>query len=417
MSRSKALAMAVVFGAMLASTTLADEGSQGHLKPFDDLMAEFVKTHEVPGAALAITKDSRLVYAKGFGFADREKQRPVEPHFLFRIASVSKPITATAVMQLVEKGKLELDARVLEILEYEPHLAPDTKPDPRLKDITVRHLLLHSAGWDRGVTFSVMGIGGARRIATALGVPQPPTQTDIIRFMIGKPLQFSPGERSAYSNFGYVLLGRVIEAVTGQTYEDYVKQNVLAPLGIKTMQIGRTAKEQLAPNEVHYGRDREIVAPFGPRKGERVKVPYARCVENMDANGGWIASAIDLARFAASFDDPASCPILQEKSIEAMFVRPEGRPGLDKKGRPRRRYYALGWNVSPNEAGGITTSHGGGMEGTSTSLVRRHDGINWVILFNAHGSPHARGSLSGLIGKRLHKTADGITKWPDDDLF
>ena len=390
---------------------------QDAMKPFDELMTEFMSTHEVPGAALAVTKDGRLVYARGFGFADREQTRPVQPDSLFRIASISKPITATAVMLLAERGRLMLDAKVFGLLDYTPHLKAGAKADPRLKDITVRHLLLHQGGWDRGKTFSVMGISGTARIARALGVPMPPAHADVIRYMMGQPLQFAPGTESKYSNFGYILLGRVIEKVTGQTYEEYVKQHVLAPLGIKTMQIGRTAQEDLVPNEVHYGRERKITARFGPHKGKPVVVPYARCIPIMDANGGWIASAVDLMRFAVAFDTPADCPILSQESIKKMFARPDDVNGFDADGNPRPSYYAYGWAVKPNGLGQLTTSHGGGMEGTSTSLVRRHDGVNWAILFNCYGSPHSRGSLAGQIGESLHFAADAVKDWPEGDLF
>jgi CubicO group peptidase (beta-lactamase class C family) len=386
------------------------------MKPFDDLMTAFMSTHDVPGAALAVTKDGRLVYARGFGYADRARTRAVVPTARFRIASVSKPVTATAIMQLVEQGKLDLDARIFELLSYTPHLAEGTQPDPRLATITIRHLLLHQGGWDRDKSFSVMGIRGTTRVATALGVPMPPTHAHMIRYMMGQPLQFGPGTRSSYSNFGYILLGRAIEVASGQTYEQYVTQHVLGPVDATGMRIGGTAREELVPGEVEYGRERMITASFGPRKGERVHVPYARCIPVMDANGGWIASVVDLMRFAVAFDKPDACPILHQGSIEAMFARPKDSNGYDSDGKPRIGYYAFGWQVTPNGRGGQTTGHGGNMEGTSSSLVRRHDGINWVVLFNAHASP-AGGSLAGAIRERLHLAADSVKEWPTHDLF
>ena len=113
------------------------------LFPFDQMMREFVKENEIPGAALAVAKEGRLVYARGFGWADRENRKPVQPHSLFRIASISKPITAVAILRLVDKGKLKLDDKAFALLSHKPHLGKDTKVDPRLKEVTIRHLLQH----------------------------------------------------------------------------------------------------------------------------------------------------------------------------------------------------------------------------------------------------------------------------------
>ncbi len=104
--------------------------SDRRLSPYDELMTSFMREHRPPGAALAVAKDSRLVYARGFGYADVEKNEPVQPSSLFRIASVSKPITATACFRLIEKRRLSLDAKVFELLGYRPHLAPGTKLRP-----------------------------------------------------------------------------------------------------------------------------------------------------------------------------------------------------------------------------------------------------------------------------------------------
>src|SRR5712691_4581695 len=120
------------------------------LASFDELMTTFAKEQQVPGAVLAVTKDSRLVYARGFGLADRQRLQAVQPTALFRIASLSKPITAVAVLQLVERTKLTLDAKVWDVL---------TLPEPsdaRWKQVTILHLLQHTGGWDRDKSFDPM---------------------------------------------------------------------------------------------------------------------------------------------------------------------------------------------------------------------------------------------------------------------
>src|SRR5207253_9317336 len=137
----------------------------------------------------------------------------------FRIASLSKPITSAAILLLVQRGKLNLDQRVFDLLSYEP--LPGETVDPRLATITMRNLLEHSGGWNRDTTFDPMFMMSVP-IAVATGTPAPATTDSIIRYMMGKPLQFNPGSDYSYSNFGYSLLGRVIETITGQPYEKFV---------------------------------------------------------------------------------------------------------------------------------------------------------------------------------------------------
>ncbi|MCP3694044.1 MAG: beta-lactamase family protein, partial [Planctomycetaceae bacterium] len=170
-----------------------------------------IKTHQVPGASLAVTRAGKLVYARGFGYADLAKKQPVQPGSQFRVASLSKPITAVAILQLVDQGKLKLTDHVFTILKPKPVFEnPTDKMDPRLRQVTILHCLQHSGGWDRSASFDPMF--QSVRIARSLGVEPPARAEHVIRFMMGKPLDFDPGTRYAYSNYGYCLLGRVIEA-------------------------------------------------------------------------------------------------------------------------------------------------------------------------------------------------------------
>lgn len=389
-----------------------------NLQPFDTLMLTFMRQNEVPGAALAVTRNSRLVYARGFGWGDLEQREPVEPDSVFRIASISKPITAVAVLRLIETGKLQLDDHVFKLLDDTPANRPNSKPDRRLADITVRHLLLHAGGWDRSRSFSPMGLKGTTKIATALGVPPPGRPADVIRYMLGEPLDFDPGSRMAYSNFGYLLLGRVIEHVSGQPYEEYVKQEILARADITQMRIGGTAREDRAPKEVTYydGQNRTKTALFGPREGEQLPLPYARSIEIMDAHGGWIASAVDLVRFASALDVPHHGKILAPDTVRAMFKRPGGLLGFTADGQPKASYYASGWAVRPVGMGRRNTWHTGQIVGTSALLVRRHDGLNWAVLFNTHANPDGK-ALADLIDPKIHEAADAVAEWPCVNLF
>jgi len=382
---------------------------------FDRMIREFMEKHHVPGLALAVTDGGRLVYARGHGYADIASKEKITPTSLFRIASISKPVTAVAILQLVERKQLSLDDKVFDILKHEPHLEKDAQPDERLQAITIRHLLQHRGGWDRGKSFDAMF--QSVRFAEALGT-QPPAGTDeVIRFMLGQPLDFEPGERYAYSNYGYCLLGRVIEAVTSESYEDYVKTQLLAPLGINTMRIGKTRLDGRSENEVRYYDPRKGPSVFAADLNEQVPQPYgAWHLEAMDAHGGWLASAVDLARFACAFDDPTECKILNQDSIQEMFARPPGLAGAEADGKPKPVYYSLGWSNRVMDDGKLNRWHTGSLPGTATMLVRRHDGRNWAVLMNARMSPYAS-HLGGAIDSLIHQAADEVTAWPEYDLF
>lgn len=382
------------------------------LEPFDRLMSSFVDENKVPGAALAVTRNGKLVYARGFGYADVDKKEPVLPDALFRIASVSKPITAVAVLRLAEKGKFKLDDAVDEHLKRTPIERPKGKRDPRWKLVTIRQCLQHTGGWDRDKSFDP--IVRPLEIAKALGIEPPVTPVHVVRYMRDRPLDFDPGERYAYSNLGYLVLGRIIETVTGQGYEAHVQKQVLEPLGINAMRLGRARVEHRAKGEVRYyvagnptGR-----AVYPPRLGEKVPVQYgADNLEAYEAHGGWIASAVDLVKFAAGFDDPARCPVLGAKAIADMWARPEGAAG-----KPRDMYYGCGWSVRPVGKKGANTWHTGYIRGSEALLVRRWDGLNWAVLFNTSDNPAGK-SLVGLIDGRVHEAADRVKRWPDGDQF
>lgn len=386
------------------------------LKPFDDEVASFMHARSIPGGALAVSRRGRLVLARGYGWADKEAEQPVSPSSLFRIASISKPITAVAVLRLIEDsdGRLTLDTPAFAMLAYEPHLAPDAEPDPRLQQITIRHLLQHTAGFDREASFDPMF--RPISIARELGLQPPAGPEAIIRYMLGRPLDHDPGSTYAYSNFGYCVLGRLIEKVSGKTYEQFVKDEVLRPIGIRRMRLGRTLPQHRAPGEVRYYDPEVAENVMTPGDGGKVPKPYGGfLLEAMDAHGGWIGSAADLVRFACAFDDPEHCPLLKPDTVEKMFARPEGQAGFEPDGTPKAAYYGLGWLVRPTGDGKANHWHAGGMSGTSSLLVRRHDGLNWAVLFNQRRD--ASGLSYGDIDPALHRAANAVESWPDYDLF
>lgn len=403
------------FDERIASHAVISGESHATFTSIDDVMQSFIKRHNIPGASLAITDQGRLAYARGFGYSDVGAREPVTTKSLFRIASISKPITAVAILQLVDQGKLTLDDKVFEVLSYETHLEEGAEFDKRQNDITIEHLLQHRGGWDRDQSFDAMF--KSTEFAKTLGVEPPADQEAVIRVMLGKPLDFDPGERYAYSNYGYCLLGRVIEKLSGQPYEEYIKANVLSPVGVTSMQVGATHLDGRRPGEVRYYDPRLGDSVFAKNLNSPVPQPYgAWHLEAMDSHGAWIASATDLVRFASAFDVPEKCAVLSEASVRKMFTRPSGLAGFDADGKPNAKFYGLGWSVTDIKGDRFTASHGGSLPGTNTLLTRRADGRNVAILFNTRLSSRTSRVVNAVLPE-LNKAIDQIGEWPEHDLF
>ena len=405
-----------LLAAALATPALAQDGAlaTNALPSFDREMEAYMQPRGIPGGALAVVKDGRLIYAKGYGWADRAGQEKVQPDSLFRIASISKPITAVAVLKLVEQGKLRLEDRAFELVQLSP--PPGKTPDPRLAAITIRQLLQHAGGWDRDQSFDPMFRPGL--IAQELGAPAPAGPEVVVRYMLGQRLDFDPGTRFAYSNFGYCVLGRVIEELTDTPYDAYVRKNVLAPARITTMRIGASLENARAPKEVrYYSPSNATGRSVFPTAPGRLPVGYGTFnLEAMDAHGGWLASAVDLAKFAAALDDPAHSPLLVPATLKAMYERPAAPLGRKKDGTLEPSYYALGWQVRPvGDQGKANYWHSGSLPGTNTLLVRRWDGLSWAALFNqrSEGGPLPDGDIDAA----LHRAAADVKVWPPHDLF
>ena len=391
-----------------------------NLAPFDKLLTEFLTEHKLPGAAVAVTRGGKLVYARGFGLANVDKKLPVEPDSLFRIASVSKPITAVGVMMLVEQGKLKLDDPVLKHVKLKAVIPNGGQYDKRWDKVTVRQCLQHTGGWDRDKKGGFDPIGIPGRITRFLKLDGAPIPEDIVRYMMGRPLDFDPGAKMVYSNLGYLVLGRVMEAVTGQKYESWTKQHILAPVHATGMALGKGVPENRAKKEVQYydSKSRKGTCLYPPRAGQQVPLPDgANNIEGYEAHGGWIASAVDLVRFASAFDYDRKSPLLSAASIKEMWARPEGAAGFDANKKPLDAYYGCGWEVRPvGNTGKANTWHAGLIPGTSTLLVRRWDGLNWAVLFNTDANAAGKYPAT-LIDGPMHAAADDVKKWPGGDLF
>ncbi|MGW5260948.1 serine hydrolase domain-containing protein [Microbispora sp. NPDC004025] len=369
------------------------------LAGFDTLMKTYVKDRGITCAQLAISKNGKLVLARGYRYSDGSRAIPaVSPTSLFRIASLSKHITAIAIMRLVQDGKLSLTASVATLLGL------STTADPRLAKVTVWRLLQHTGGWDRDVSGDYLYMDHA--IAAALGVPLPISQDHIITYACARPLDFEPGTRYAYSNYGYMLLGRIVEKVSGMSYEAYVKQKILAPLGITRLGLGRTLRSEAAPGEVLY-ESRYTSKTVTDASGTIVPTPYGGfSMPNRAGGGGWLASAVDLVRLAKVLDAPNT--VLNSTSISRMLAKPE--TGVNENGS----WYGAGLWVR-QVTGHVNTWHDGSLPGTYTYTARLQNGFSYAALFNRReetGSPDFD-VLSPLVNAEIGK----VTSWPTTDLF
>ena len=383
------------------------------LASFDALMTEFVQDRRVPGGSLAIARNGRLIYARGFGWANEKKGEAVRPDSRFRIASISKPITAAAVLKLAQEGKLDLSSRAWHQLPESARPADDLVADERVRAITIQQLLHHTAGFDRQVSFDPMF--RPRQIAQALGLNTRPTASEILRYTLARSLDFSPGSRYAYSNVGYNALGRIIEETTQQSYQQYCQEHILRPLGITGMQLGNTLAKGRAPGEVHYSsQGKKARSVFGPEENaERVPLAYgAWDLEAMDAHGGWIASAPELVRFGEYLLRSDLSP-LSQASLNTLHHAPSGPAGYDEEGSRRIVYYGCGWSIRHLPNGGVNRWHNGLLDGTASLLVVKHDGMTWAALFNSrNGTGEKRRNLGGAIDSLLHRAASEVKQWP-----
>lgn len=353
--------------------------------PFDQAAKSLMMQMNAPGLALAISQGGKLLLARGYGYSDFEAKAPVKPDSMFRIASLSKMLTSLAIMHLRDQGLLDLDQPVVGILTNYP-LGPSA--DPRVQDITVRELLQHSGGWDRAKVGDF--IFDNSLIAQTLAVSSPTNSSDLVQYTLNQPLQFTPGTAFAYSNVGYTILGRVIEKITGQSYESYVREQVLASFNVYDMSIGFPLLSQRGPFEAEYypySGEPFVTSDF-PGKGQ-APAPYATYIARFDSAGGWIASTVDITRIMEAFDASRTPGFLTADSLTQVFAQPPYQsdftsvPGL---------WFGLGLVIGPTTA---TYGHPGDLSGASASVLHVAQGYTIVVLMNTNDSGQPDNSLQG----------------------
>ncbi len=338
----------------------------------------YIAAHSVPGLSLAITVDDRLVFARGYGLADQASNRIVTPNSLFRIMSISKSITATAVMKLVQDGKFKITDTVFgpgsltgdKYGNLLPVVNGKRQYNPGVTDITVQNLLEHQAGWAAGSDPE----GLLRTMTPAQAVSQT---------LATVKLGFMPNQGHVYSNFGFLVLGRLVADFGGASdYETYVKQNILAPSGVTKLSLANNAGP--LPNEVTY-------YPLGVTDGWRIR--------EFDSFGGWVGTPIDLCRWSARFDGIATKPDLLSSPIEATMWTASSRDNG----------YAKGWIVNQPWRG-----HNGAFGGTGSFLTQRTDKIGFAVVVNTNvAGDGASWVLRDVVDKMISK----VSAWPTYDIF
>ncbi|MGD9722373.1 MAG: serine hydrolase domain-containing protein [Pirellulales bacterium] len=301
--------LAVMALGLIASPALAALPMTGayvpQLQAVDTLLQNFMISRPIPGGTVAITHHDQVIYERGIGYSDLARTSPMQETALMRLASVTKPVTASAIHQLAKDGALDLNAKVFNIggnggiLNITPYNG--VLGDSRLADITVRQLLEHRGGWNRD-TAGDLAFRDVQ-IADAMGLASPPGIDNSARYILSRPLQFTPGTSSNYSNIGYMFLGMVVEAKSGLAYESYVDSHVLAPAGIPAWEInaGRTFAADQNPREPEYSSPYQVQNVYDPYAPIPMLVssPYGGWDhEKALAYGGLIGSAKAMATLA-----------------------------------------------------------------------------------------------------------------------
>lgn len=337
------------------------------LEKMDKKILNYMKKWDIRGASLAIMRNDSLVYAKGYGWADKEEEIAMEPGHIMRVASVSKLITAVGIMVLEDQGKLKITDKIFgeDGILNEPFFTELTKCDKRYRNMTVEHVLRHRGGFIRDPLFSSIDVQHQLRL------DHPPTKDDHFGLVLSRRLKAAPGEYTEYSNFGYMLLSEIIEVVSGRSYEEFIKEEVLEPAGCYDMHIGGIYYKDRRSNEVRYYThegDGKYIADFQSPEDTVERCYGGTNLPLLSGAGAWCGSPVELARFVASIDgDPRVKDIISEQSFRKMTKY------IDEN------TYSLGWNDTHPTKGWNRT---GTLAGTSALIRRYPNGECWILVTN-----------------------------------
>jgi len=325
----------------------------------DEYIRAEMQAQQIPGLALAVIKDGKMIIARGYGFANVEHQVPVKPETIFQSGSTGKQFTATAVMMLVEEGKLSLDDK---ITKYFPD-GPEA-----WQKITVRHLLTHTSGMtDYPPDFDL------RRDYT---------EDDLFQRIKSIPLAFQPGEKWSYSNLAYVMLGILIHKVSGKFYGDYLQERIFKPLEMTTARI-------ISESDIVANRAAGYRVVNGKLKNQSWVSPSL----NTTADGALYLTIYDMAKWDAALYTEK---LLKKSSLEQMWTPVRLNDG---KTQP----YGFGWALG-EVRGHRIIEHGGAWQGFKAQISRYVDDKLTVIV------------LANQIRTNQGKLAHGVAALFNPDL-
>lgn len=295
-----------------------------------------IQKQRIPGLSLAVIKNGQIILAKGYGFANVEHQVPVQAETIFQTGSVGKQFTAMAVMMLVEDGKLSLEDKITKYFTDAP---------AAWQNITVRHLLTHTAG-----TTDYPSDFDFRRDYT---------EADLYNRAQVIPLAFQPGEKWSYSNLGYVMLGILIHKVSGKFYGDFLQERIFKPLEMNTARI--ISEEDIVPNRS---------AGYRLVKGELKNQEWVAPSINTTADGALYLTIYDMAKWDAALYTEK---LLRGSSLQQMWTRVKLNNGKIED-------YGFGWSLN-DVRGHRIIEHGGSWQGFKAHIARYVDEKLTVVVF------------------------------------
>lgn len=363
----------------------------------DRIIERFMEKWEIKGASFALMKDDRLIYSKGYGYADLEADISMDVKHILRIASVSKLITAVGIMKLVEENKLKLNDYVFGSHGILNDSIYSKIKDPRCKRITVEQLLRHQGGFSIAYGDPMFC---PLDIARKMNVTPPIDLSTTIQFVLSRRLGYTPGEATIYSNVGYGILTKVIEKVSGEDYETYIQDHILHPAGCSDMYLGKN--EERLPNEVQYYEvsNAELISACDGSGRLVYKSNGGNNIEELYGAGGWVASPSELLRFLAAVDGKSGVKdILKPQSIRYMT---QAAPHI----------LPIGWMETTFQGDWIRT---GTLAGTSALMKNQKDGYAWIFVTNTSSWKGSR--FPRYIDATITHALATVTEWPDRDLF
>ena len=349
------------------------------LNDFSKTLEEFRTNKDIPGMQIIVVKNENKLFEKNYSKKDvlvwdKKIDIDVNSNTLFRIASVTKSITAIGIMHLIELGKLKFDDKMINILIKGNIVNANEIYDSRMYDITIRDLLRHSGGWD-----TTMGLDLTVPYAKNINAPlilaklapfdpqydaikiagkngKLANAIDLINFMMHFPLNFTPGTREKYSNFGYNILGRIIEVITGLPYEEYIKKTIFIPSKFEHPAfIGDVQIQNKHPDEVFYYDGPSDPMDFSIFPNVKYRSPYSYGsfdLSVMDAHGGFVMTATDLVKIGVEM---LNFKFFGKNIFNEILKKPSYVLTENK------RFYSLGMSVTPMSDGDILISHNGAL--------------------------------------------------------